>query len=81
MSVQGKTASAWCYIPTSPVFRSLREEDCCEFKASLSHTDLNHWTYNKLYNLSLELRGGAAARHCLGVGEDCVILNLAFFSS
>lgn len=65
MAVEGKTAPAWCYIPPSPVLRSLREEDGCEFEASLSPTDLNHWTYN----LSLGVRGGAAARYCLGVGE------------
>lgn len=51
------------------VFRSLREEDCCEFEASLSYTDLNHWTSNKLCNHSLGVRSGAAARCCLRVGE------------
>lgn len=72
----GEIAPAQCYIPSSPVFRSLREENCYEFKASLSYTDLNHGAYNKLCNHSLGVRGGAAARHCLG---KRLILNLALF--
>lgn len=62
------------------VFWSLREEDCCEFEASLSYTDLNHWASNKLCNYSLGVRSGTVARSCLGSGKGYVILNLALLS-